>query len=62
MAYYVIFKFHELCMFDLLIFSVMFVHMTVIYCDNISHCGLFLADKKVSSVLVRSSVFYYSKK
>ena len=37
----------------------MLVYMSVIYFDNIS---LFLTDKKFNCVLVRSSIFYYSKK
>ena len=57
-----IFKFRELRIFNLLIFSVLLVHMSVIYVDNISHFGLFLAivsliNKMVSRVLVFSSIF-----
>ena len=57
----VIFKLRELHMFD----YVMLVHMSVIYVDNIQPfwiVSLLLPDKKVSRVLVCSSIFYYPKK
>ena len=44
-------------------FPVMLIHTDVVYVDNISHfVRLVLTDKKVSRVLVCSSIFYYSKK
>ena len=46
-------------------FSVMLVHMSIRYVGNVSHFGFsvcFLIDKKVSHVLVCSSIIYYSKK
>ena len=47
-------------------FSVMLVHMPVLFVDNISHFGLivslFSTDKKVSRVLVYSSTFYYPER
>ena len=45
--------------------SVMLVRLSIIYVVNISHSGLsvcFWQTKKVSRVLVCSSIFYYSKK
>ena len=54
-----IFNSRELRMFVIL------VHMSAIYVDNISHFELsicFLTGKKVSRVLVCSSIFYNSKK
>ena len=53
------------CSIGAFLFSVMLVHMSVIYVGNISHFGivsLFLTDKKIIRVLVCSSIFYYSKK
>ena len=53
-------------MFDYCIFffSVMLVHMSVIYacCHPFSILSLVLTDKRVSCVLVCSSIFDYSKK
>ena len=56
----VIFKFRKLRTISAF-FSVVLVHMSVIYVDNIGHFGLsvcFLTDKKVRHVLVCSSIFY----
>ena len=43
-----------------LFFSVMLVHISVVYVDNISLFGL--SYKKVSNVLVRSSIFLLFEK
>ena len=61
----VIFKFRELCLFDFLIFSVMLVHMSVIYVDIYQPfwiVSLFLTVTKVSRGLMYASIFYYSTK